>query len=98
MSKLKTMHISRNTARYELFHLNLNCLQNTLIAFNSKIVIIPCSGDFGVFINATDDYYFLLLNIESLIYTSILRKYVLTLFQNMTPKYLFSVMPDTFRL
>ena len=34
----QTMQVSADTARYELSHLNLHCLQNPLIAFGSERV------------------------------------------------------------
>ena len=36
MSKWQTMPMSEKTARYELSHLNLHCLQKPLIAFGSE--------------------------------------------------------------
>ena len=38
MSKWQTMQNSEEIVRYELSHLNLNCLQTPLIAFGSESV------------------------------------------------------------
>ena len=38
--KWKTMQISGETARYALSHMNLHCLQNTLIALAAKVLNI----------------------------------------------------------
>ena len=38
MSEWQTVQISGETARYDLSHLNLQCLQKPLIAFNSERV------------------------------------------------------------
>ena len=54
MSKCQAMKISGDTARDELFHLNLHCVQTPLITFDSEMVDLYIKYSPGICIHATD--------------------------------------------